>query len=90
MTTGQEVKVPEATFKDHLLGWCKALKANEKQIFGGESGKKVGAWISLYYHVDREWVASASTASSTASLSKSSTNSLLSELLSSLMPLIFP
>ncbi len=41
MTTGQEVEVPEVRFKDHLLSCCKALKANEKQIFDGESGKKV-------------------------------------------------
>ncbi len=48
--------MPKATLKDCPLGCCKALKANEKQIFGGESGKKVGVWISLYYHVDWEWV----------------------------------
>ncbi len=46
----------EVTFKDCPLGCGKALKANEKQIFDGESGKKVRVWISLCYHTDWEWV----------------------------------
>ncbi len=28
----------------------------ETDIFDGESVKKVGLWICLYYHVDWEWV----------------------------------
>ncbi len=44
----------EATFKDRPLGCGEALMANEKQIFDGEFGKKVGAWISHYYLADWE------------------------------------